>query len=511
MGWLSGWSYRKSHVINSASGAGTNYQIRIKAHYGTGTDSGEDVYLNGHCRTDFGDVRFTDDDGTTLLDYWMESKVDSDYAIFWVEVADDLSSNNATIYVYYGKSDATTASNGDNTFLFFDDFNVDLSKWTVLSGTWTLQADGTVKAYSAANVAAFMRSATYTVGNARIRTKARLDTQDDINLVFRMTDANNFYVILNSRYTGFQYLRHFKCVGGSWTQIGTQATFNPGTSWHIYEERVTGSTLKATVDNANEISATDTQFTSGYVGFRFWDGGYGYVDWVFVSKYVDPEPSHGSWGNEEQAGGVTYEIYLDAISQSLATPSYETTYNIAKDASVAGQTLTASEATFNLIKDAISQVLSTLKTETMFNISKDAVVQTLSEVLVELIHAGIYEIFMDAPVQASAIISTENLFNLVKDAIAQAAATLQIIGMHPISKDAIADASTTPSLQQILGINKEALAFSVSTPLIQSKFGISPEATVKVLAEFTLIKPTEVKITKLFLILGDLAIQIQGG
>jgi len=105
--WLTGWQYRKSHVINSASGAGTNYQVRIKVHYGSGTDSGEDVYLNSHCRTDFGDVRFTDDDGATELDYWMEEKVDSDYAVFWVEVADDLSSSSATIYVYYGKSDAT--------------------------------------------------------------------------------------------------------------------------------------------------------------------------------------------------------------------------------------------------------------------------------------------------------------------------------------------------------------------------------------------------------------------
>ena len=47
----------------------------------TGQDA---VNLNGHCRTDFGDVRFTDDEGT-LLDYWIESKVDGEYAIFWVE------------------------------------------------------------------------------------------------------------------------------------------------------------------------------------------------------------------------------------------------------------------------------------------------------------------------------------------------------------------------------------------------------------------------------------------
>ena len=110
--WLEGWQYRKSHVINPASGAGTNYPIKIVVHYGSGTDSGENVYLNSHCRADFGDVRFTASDGETLLDYWIEEKVDSDYAVFWVEIADSLSSSSVTIYIYYGKSDATTTSDG---------------------------------------------------------------------------------------------------------------------------------------------------------------------------------------------------------------------------------------------------------------------------------------------------------------------------------------------------------------------------------------------------------------
>lgn len=127
MGWLENWLYRKSHVVEPSAGAGTKYQIKIIAHYGSGVDSGGDVYLSGKCRTDFGDVRFTDDDGTTLLDYWIEEKVDGNYAVFWVEVADDLSINPATIYVYYGKSDATTTSNGTNTFIAWDDFDLGYS------------------------------------------------------------------------------------------------------------------------------------------------------------------------------------------------------------------------------------------------------------------------------------------------------------------------------------------------------------------------------------------------
>jgi hypothetical protein len=77
----------------------------------------------GEARADFGDVRFTDSNGTRLLDYWMEEKVIGDYAVFWVEVPNiPASPYNTTIYIYYGRPDATTTSNGDNTFLFFDDF-----------------------------------------------------------------------------------------------------------------------------------------------------------------------------------------------------------------------------------------------------------------------------------------------------------------------------------------------------------------------------------------------------
>jgi hypothetical protein len=110
---LPSWSYRKSHIINgSSTGAVSNYPIKITVHYGAGTDSGADVYLNGKCRTDFGDIRFRDADGVTELSYWMEKYVASDYAIFWVKVPSiPVSPGTATIYIYYGNSSATTTSN----------------------------------------------------------------------------------------------------------------------------------------------------------------------------------------------------------------------------------------------------------------------------------------------------------------------------------------------------------------------------------------------------------------
>jgi uncharacterized repeat protein (TIGR02543 family) len=76
--WLPGWSYRRSHLINPADGAGRDYQINIQLSYNSQQnqpqmdDSYGVVDLGGHSRTDFGDVRFTEADGSTLLDYWLE-------------------------------------------------------------------------------------------------------------------------------------------------------------------------------------------------------------------------------------------------------------------------------------------------------------------------------------------------------------------------------------------------------------------------------------------------------
>lgn len=108
MAWLTGWGKRKSHIINYATGAGTLYPIKIIVHKGSGSDSGADVYLGTSVRDDFKDVRFTDNDGATVLDCFMESYTSGSVATFWVEVADDLSSVAATIYVYYDKSAETT-------------------------------------------------------------------------------------------------------------------------------------------------------------------------------------------------------------------------------------------------------------------------------------------------------------------------------------------------------------------------------------------------------------------
>jgi len=336
MGWLSGWSYRKFHVINPSSGAGINYQIKIVAHYGGGSDSGEDVYLNGKCRTDFGDVRFTGDDGTTLLDYWMQEKVDSDYAVFWIEIADDLSTNSATIYIYYGKADATTTSNFDNTFIFGDPFDsptLDSSRWTSVDGNPSYTIDASQHYLEITNMDAnnwfngkglhsrtdivfpdsYIVEDAYSSGGCRISWKA--DANGDI--------YGSRFIVDDSSWSGEGGPASGVAFGGfvdAWSGdanfkhqagVGENLDYATGTlagsvgSWYNLYVKIYRETGKINVElnDVLRVSESNTQTPDRvHLGiFRYSTYTFGNVRFYAfkIRKYVDPEPSHGVWGSEE--------------------------------------------------------------------------------------------------------------------------------------------------------------------------------------------------------------------
>jgi hypothetical protein len=65
-------------------------------------------------QSNFNDIRFTASDGT-VLSHWLETKTDGASATFWVKVPSLAPSTYTTIYVYYGNSSASSASNMGET------------------------------------------------------------------------------------------------------------------------------------------------------------------------------------------------------------------------------------------------------------------------------------------------------------------------------------------------------------------------------------------------------------
>ena len=83
----SDWVYRQQGSVTASGVCGnlSNYQMRLVIHKGAGSSTGSDIYLNNHCRDDFGDVRFTNVGSLIFLDYWMEKYTSGVNATVWVE------------------------------------------------------------------------------------------------------------------------------------------------------------------------------------------------------------------------------------------------------------------------------------------------------------------------------------------------------------------------------------------------------------------------------------------
>jgi hypothetical protein len=166
------------------------------------------------------------------------------------------------------------------------------------------------------------------------------------------------------------------------------------------------------------------------------------------------------------AGGQVYEISVDAVAESSA-----------------GE---AEECTFNIQKDAISRSDSLRGSETTFNVSKDVIIKALSD-------CGL-----------------ESLFSVLKDAVGQVSAAVSMEQLKEVFKDASVQAVTTQQVESVLGVGRNASVMVDVTRLVQSMFNLSSDAAVKVLSEVSVVKEGEVKVTRLFLVFGNLAVQIQG-
>jgi hypothetical protein len=91
--WDINWPRRRPILI-SGNHPG-DYQIKIVVPH------------NGYMRSDYGDLRFLENEAAGVLAYWIENYT-TDNATVWVRRAEN---SDNTIYVYYGNPSATNAGN----------------------------------------------------------------------------------------------------------------------------------------------------------------------------------------------------------------------------------------------------------------------------------------------------------------------------------------------------------------------------------------------------------------
>ena len=294
MGWLDGYAYRKLITLSRASGAVSNYQMKLLVGESSGA-TGENVDCGAKCQTDFDDIRFTTSDGTTLLDYWIESisgATPNQLATIWIEF-NTIGTAATTFYMYYGNAAATAVSNGVNTFLFFDDFNnasID-AKWST---------EGTV-IESGTEISIAASSALYTdnafATNTRWVAQVKATTRASwINLLSCQIDGSNYITVV--------------AYGGDWfTEVDTKAGASDwneydvaeDSNYHRHEFTRNGTTnVKHLIDNVlKTTNTTNVPSGSGVLYISTDSGDAAKVEWCFISQFLATEPAWGSWGAQE--------------------------------------------------------------------------------------------------------------------------------------------------------------------------------------------------------------------
>ena len=114
--WLCPWENRQEINVQESSGNDlTDYQIKLEIPFTTGMNA------------DYSDLRFTGADGTSLLFHYVET-FDATRAIVWLKIPSLPANDLLDVFLYYCNPSATSTSNPDSTFLFFDDFDT-FSGW----------------------------------------------------------------------------------------------------------------------------------------------------------------------------------------------------------------------------------------------------------------------------------------------------------------------------------------------------------------------------------------------
>jgi hypothetical protein len=157
-----GWKER-FQILLSMDESKVNYPVMLKI-------SSNDIDFQ---RTDFEDIRFSYLNSTKEenISHWVQQKNDTE-VVLWIKMP-EISSEEISVFMYYDNVLAVDISNGDDVFLFFDDFEgttLDTSKWTELLSSYKIQ-NSEFEGFT---------------GNDRIFIESKIDISNESMISFRM-------------------------------------------------------------------------------------------------------------------------------------------------------------------------------------------------------------------------------------------------------------------------------------------------------------------------------------
>ena len=301
--WLSGWNRRKlMTVTGSTSGAQTDYQIKLTVHKATGADTSTDIYFGANVKDDFSDLRFTSSDGSTVLNYWIESVTGSApyIATVWIKIPSiPISPCTTTIYTYYDNPSAVSVSNGTNTFPLYTDLKTS-------SYVSSLSISGPRYAYRG-NITRF--SASFDVPDFGFGDSAVRLPNNAITLEIYDGYLSHWY-----------YIRTI--VGGSVTN--TPAIDSPSYTYpstYTYDIIYSSSSSVQVYRNGTQIGPNIISgLPTASLGIvNFIPNATSQANWQFIRKYTSPEPTFSTTFAEQVDITYTYRKPITITSGNVLT------------------------------------------------------------------------------------------------------------------------------------------------------------------------------------------------
>lgn len=297
------WLYRKAITLSRASGAVTNFQLKLLVGESSGA-TGEDVDCGGFVKSDFSDLRFTNADDT-LLHYWIEEitgTTPNQLATVWIEF-DSIGTEATTFYMYYKNTAATAVSSGTATFPFFDGFDVantsNLWPWTESHDVWSIDDLRLKLTHGGTNITETLVKGYVFAGQKMIEASVKIANAggaQDIALGVSTNVTNNTHFLRitddmdYSNGDGYNPLS-FSVVSDTYYRLGIMVDITAGNA-HYYIDNI----LKA----ENQAPWVRTAYSTQKVWFEsYLANSVGYVNWVFVRQWLDVMPAWGSWGSRE--------------------------------------------------------------------------------------------------------------------------------------------------------------------------------------------------------------------
>lgn len=289
-------------------------------YYSANTDIGSVVHkigllrdwkLNSYSFNDlvlssFNDVTFYS--GSTELDFYQEKHTFNEFSTFWVEVPDNLNTSDVTIYMYFGNGSASDQSNGSNTFVYFDDFiGSNLGGDWIDQGTINMSPDGDsfdtwVQLEEDDSI---YSTTTFGYGYA-VKVNATANEQDSFFVQFKdghgALPSNSIDIFSSDSIADGDFDQFELRVMNDYppdydiNDCDNFDTFNEPV-WHTYEicRNMSNNVVYGYQDdNFIGYETSNIPIPALGVGFQVEDSTIAStltVDWIFVRKYVYPEPS----------------------------------------------------------------------------------------------------------------------------------------------------------------------------------------------------------------------------